>query len=218
MSEDSNEVDVIEFDEKVDAAIDRLRRAQQDYPNEAEFAAAEARLWQSLGKSELAELSLERAIKARPRSSGVFVRLSRLKFNGTGLEYGIQVLKEGLEVFPNDKSLHFELAKAYLACREVNVVAVKFCLRSSFSAEDHSFDARFLLAEFLFWQGEVEEAKELFEYVNKRAPEGFRSGLPSGGDVVTEKLGEFIGTVQNRKARFFFIRFGGGIQMQFFLI
>lgn len=209
MSEESKDFEVIEFDSKVDAAVERLKRARQDHPSEAEFSAAEARLWQKLGESELAESSLEKAIKARPRNSGVFIRLARIKSKKLGLDQGISTLKEGLEKFPNDKALHFELAKAHLSSDEVDASIAQYCLRSSFSAEDHNFDARFLLAEFLFWQGEVDEAKSLFDTIDKRAPEGFRSSAPSANDVVTDKLGQFAGTVQRRKERFFFIRFGG---------
>src|SRR5690606_20016403 len=40
ISEDSKEHEVVEFDEKVSEAVDRLRRAQQDFPGEAEFPSA----------------------------------------------------------------------------------------------------------------------------------------------------------------------------------
>ncbi|QPZ92055.1 P-loop NTPase [Thioclava electrotropha] len=206
---DSKEYEFVEFDTKVDETVSRLRKAQQDHPNESEFPAAESRLWQMLGESELARKSLERAAKAKPRNSGIFIRLSRIVNRKDGVERAVDILQAGLDKFPSDKTIHFEMAKLLLTLDDVDVGRVEFCLRSSFSSEDHNFEARFLMAEFLFWCGEVEQAKQLFEHIDQRAPEGFRRLAPKINDEVTEKLGQYAGTVSGRSERYFFIRFGG---------
>jgi len=206
---ESKDYELVEFDTKVDETVSRLRKAQQDHPNEAEFPAAESRLWQMLGESELARKSLERAAKAKPRNAGIFIRLSRIVHRKDGVNNAVEVLKTGLDKFPSDKSIHFEMAKLLLTLDDVDVSRVEFCLRSSFSSEDHNFEARFLLAEFLFWRGEVEQARQLFEHIDQRAPEGFRKIAPKMNDEVTDKLSQYAGTVSTRSERYFFIRFGG---------
>lgn len=46
LPEDAKDHELVEFDDKVAEAVERLRRAQQDFPGEAEFPSAEGQLWQ----------------------------------------------------------------------------------------------------------------------------------------------------------------------------
>jgi len=208
ISEAAKDYEIIEFDAKVDDAVARLRRARQDFPGEAEFSAVEGRLWQKLGESERALKALERAVSARPRNPGVFARLARLQKTTIGIDDSIATLEQALERFQGDKNIHLQLALTKLELPEPSVLEVEHHLRASFSAGDHNFDARFYLGEFLFWQGRVDDARSVFEEINKKAPAGFRASEPASEDQITSRLSEYAGSIESKKERFFFIRSG----------
>lgn len=209
LPEDAKDHELIEFDDKVDEAIDRLRRAQQDFPNEAEFPSAEGQLWQRLGESENATKAFKKAIAVRPRNSGAFARLSRIQKVGGSHTEAYQTLEKALEQFPNDKNVHLQIALLKFDMGVETAPEAEFHLKSSFGPGDHNFEARFLLAEFLFWAGRADESKKIFDEIDAKAPEKFRKQAPATDDVITSKLGEYAGTVKSPKDRFFFIRFGG---------
>lgn len=209
ISDDSKEHEVIEFDAKVDDAVERIKRARQDFPDEAEFSAAEARLWQILGDSEKAKSALGRAIRVRPRNSGVYLRLSNIHRQADAKDETIRVLKQGLDKFPNDKSLHLRMALHLVETLNTPSPEMEFHFRSSFATGDHNFDARFFYAKYLFWSGKIEDCSNLFVEIDRIAPEQYRKVAPSSDDALTEKLGNYTGVVEGISERYFFVRFGG---------
>lgn len=204
----SKEHEIVEFDAKVDDAVERLKRAMQDFPEEAEFSALEARLWQVLGDGEKAKLALDRAIRARPRNSGVYLRLSNIHRQADAREETFKVLKQGLDKFPDDKSLHLKMALHLVETQEAPSPEMEFHFRSSFAAGDHNFDGRFFYAEYLFWSGKIDECKDLFAEIDRLAPEQYRKVAPSSDDILTKKLGNYRGDIESVSERYFFIRFG----------
>jgi len=209
LREDAKDHEIVEFDDKVSEAAERLKRAQQDFPNEAEFLSAEGDLWQRLGESEQASRAFQKAIGVRPKNSGAFARLSRIQRAG-GLEQAAEkTLEQALERFPRDKSVHLQMALLKIGAESDEISDAEFHFKSSFGPGDHNFDARFYLAEFLFLSGKTTECKELFDEIDSKAPNGFRKSAPASDDVITLKLGEYAGTIESVKDRYFFIRFGG---------
>lgn len=209
LQDDANDYELIEFDDKVEEAVVRLRRAQQDFPNEAEFPNAEGQLWNKLGESEKALMAFTKAIAVRPRNSGAFARLSKIHKVGGRHSEASQILAKALEQFPDDKNVHLQMAILKFNMETETAAEVEFHLKSSFGPGDHNYDARFMLAEFLFWAGRADESKKLFDEIDAKAPEKFRRPAPATDDVITSKLGEYAGTIESIKDRFFFIRFGG---------
>ena len=67
------------LDEKLRETTERLSRGQQEFPQEAEFAEAEAALWRKLGETDRAATALGDAIRLRPRNSGAYVRLAGIQ-------------------------------------------------------------------------------------------------------------------------------------------
>lgn len=208
MPEEPKDHELLEFDEKVADVVDRLRKAQQDFPNQAEFPTVEGQFWQTLGEDEKASRALEKAIKVKPKNSGAFARLSRIQ-RASGYENeATKTLNHALEQFSGDKGIHLQAALLKIETGgEASDIIYHF--RSSFSAGDHNFEARYLLAEYLFYNGQVNDSKKLFEEIDAKAPDHFRKTAPSSSDPITQRLNEFAGTIADKKDRFFFIRFGG---------
>ncbi|MEJ6389817.1 P-loop NTPase [Gymnodinialimonas ulvae] len=209
LPEDAKDHELIEFDDKVHEAVERLKRAQQDFPGEAEFPVAEGQLWQRLGESEKATKAFQKAISVRPRNTGAFARLSRIQKTEGSDEDAAATLEKALERFPQDKQVHLQMALLKFDMGREVAPEAEFHFRSSFSPGDHNFDARFFFAEFLFWMGKTDESKALFEEIDAKAADSFRKAASTSDDAITSKLGEYAGTIESIKDRFFFVRFGG---------
>ena len=209
LSDEPKDHKIIEFDSKTAEAVERLKRATQDFPNDADFASVEARLWQRLGESGKAKIALTKAIKARPRNSGAFLRLSNIHRQAKDPSETLAVLNQGLEKFPSDKSLHLKIALQLVEMSDSPNDDMDIHFRSSFAAGDHNFDGRFYCAEYSFWAGKTDDASALFAEIDRRASETYRQTAPSSEDVLTAKLGRYHGVVESVNQRFFFVRFGG---------
>ena len=208
LPEKAKDHELIEFDEKVAEAVARLRRAQQEFPNEAEFPSAEGYLWQRLGEEQKAAQALAKAIAVRPRNSGAFSRLTRIQRVRGCHDDAIKTLVKALEDFPKDKNIHLQAALLKIESR-IDDPDIEYHFRSSYSPGDNNFDARYFWGEFLFLSGRVLECKDIFEEIDAKSPKTFRRSAPASDDVITERLGKFSGTIKSVKDRYFFIHFGG---------
>ena len=74
-----------------------------------------------------------------------------------------QVLTEALAGNPDDKNLHAELARYYLAEGFEDDKLIENHFRRAYSTGDVNYEARFELAQFLFVRGQMAKAAELFE-------------------------------------------------------
>ena len=205
----------LEFDDKLREATERLARAQQEYPQEAEFAETEALLWRRLGETDKAASALGKALRARPRNAGVYVRLAGIQKRAASIDECIETLKQGLERFPDDKRLHLEMGLALLEAKGTSGEDVEYHLRSSYSVGDNSYDSRFYYAEYLFWTGRLDESQGLFNEVDRSAPLTYRTLASRSDDVITARISEYAGVVDARKERFFFIRSGSLLKTVF---
>jgi tetratricopeptide (TPR) repeat protein len=206
---DPKDHEILAFDSKTDDAVERIKRAMQDFPDTAEFSSVEARLWQQLGENDRAKTALTKAIRAKPRNSSAFLRLSNIHRQASAPESTLEVLQNGLEKFPNDKNLHLKIALHLVETTDKPTDEMDIHFRSSFAAGDHNFDGRFFYAEYLFWAGKIEEATKLFAEIDRRAAENFRKTAPSSDDLLTSKLGRYQGVIEGVNSRYFFVRFGG---------
>jgi hypothetical protein len=55
-------------------------------------------------------------------------------------------------------------------------------------------------------KGDVQAAVELFDLINRRAPQGFRKITPSKDNIFTSKLHRHAGSVESMKENFLFIK------------
>ena len=208
LAEDPSQHLALEFDEKLREATERLTRAQQEHPQEAEFAETEAVLWRKLGETDKAAKALSDAIRARPRNGGVYVRLAGIQKRALSLEECIKTLKQGLDRFPDNKQLHLEMGLALIESGGKASEEVEYHLKSSYSVGDNNYDSRFYYAEYLFWVGRTNESQALFDEIDRSAQPSYRTLTSRGDDAITKRIAEFAGVVDTRKERFFFIRSG----------
>lgn len=209
LPDDPKNYQIVEFDDKLDEAVKRLQRAQREHPGESEFLAAEGRLFQILGDEDRAKRLLKAATGLRTNTAGVFLRLARIEHGSGDLDAAIKTLEEGLKRFGSDKQLHLQMALRLVEKRQVPDSLIEGHLRASYSTGDHAYDARLHHAAYQFWIGRINESRDLFDAIDRRADPAYRSASLPAEDVIAAQIEEQTGTVETVKDSYFFIRFGG---------
>lgn len=209
MPETPKEYHVVEFDRKISECVARLQRAQRDHSGEAEFHAAEGRLYQILGQEARARRILTAATGLSSSSEGVFSRLAQLQYKSGDLDAAIQTLSNGLARFTTAKQLHLQLALRLIEKNNAPTEEIERHFRASYEVGDHALDARFHFASYLFWAGKINESRDLFDALDGRADPNYRTGSSPSSDVISERIPEQAGSIDAVKDRYFFIRYGG---------
>ena len=208
ISDDAKRHEALFFADKVKDAEAALLRAQQEFPDDADIIQVEARLREGLEEEGPALKALERAWKAGPRGSGIAVRVARIYDAQDRFGDADRILNEAIAREPDDKAVHQALAAHNLRQQQYDHALVEQHLRSSFSIGDNNYEARYILAEYLFLIGKVVPAAELFDFIDSNAPENFRRMAPRKESLITSRLPRYSGLVESLKARFLFIRSG----------
>jgi tetratricopeptide (TPR) repeat protein len=208
LAEDAKPHDALFFAEKVKDAEVAVTRAQQQFPDDPDFIQVEAHLRDILDQENRALSALERAWAAGPRGSGTALRIAQIYQARGRSEDAHKVLMDALNRNPDDKSVHHAIAIHYLQQPDYDQAAIENHLRKSFSSEDHNFEERYILAQFLFLKGDVEGSAALFDLIDRRAPESFRRAAPRKDTVITSRLPRYSGRVESMKEKFLFIRSG----------
>lgn len=208
LPEDAKPHEALFFADKVKDAEAALLRAQQEFTDDADIIQVEARLRQELDQEDRALKALERAWAAGPRGSGIAIRVARIYEARGRQDAAEKILKEALAKETEDKAVHQALAMHYLRQDNYDQDTVENHLKSSFSVGDNNYEARFLLAEYLFAIGKTVQSSELFDAIDTQAPEKFRRLAPRKDSIICARLSRYSGVIDSLKARFLFIRSG----------
>jgi tetratricopeptide (TPR) repeat protein/cold shock CspA family protein len=196
------------FAEKLKDAETMLLKAQQEFPDDAGMVEIEARLWNEIKDKARALRALERAWKKMPRGSGTGIRLGKIYASSGKRSEEYRVLMEVLGRNPDDKGAHFALAMHLLGEETVDRKRVAHHLGNSFQVNDSNFEPRYMLAQFLFQSGDVDQAINLFQEIDRRAPISFRRKPPWIDNPITAALPVYTGTIDEMKPDYCFIRTG----------
>lgn len=208
LPEDPKEYMIIEFDNKIAEAKDRLDKARRDFPGEAEFPSAEGRLWQRLGNEDRAKRVLQQATALKARNSGVFLRLARVQASGGEGKNSIETLRAGLINFPSDKQLHLELALRLVDYNRTTSPEIEGHFGASYGVGDNALDARFFHACYLFWAGKIDECRNLFDEINTRSSSDYRKRPNPEEGLIDQFIAQQTGSVAYVRDDYFFIQSG----------
>src|SRR3989338_803537 len=102
-------------------------------------------------------------------NSYYYVALSNLESYRGDLDLLIKHLQEGLKNYPDVAYLHYLLAERYIETRQFSLAVEELDKSRTLNAD--SVDVEFLLARLYQVEGKNEEARKLFESVNKKDPD-----------------------------------------------
>ncbi|HDZ72543.1 MAG TPA: hypothetical protein ENH55_07130 [Aurantimonas coralicida] len=115
------------------------------------------------------------------------------------------MLIEALERFPDDKAVHYEMARFLLRSEENLSPQIGGHLGRSYSPGDRNYNARHLHAQYLFCVGEAKKAEALFQDVEERAPPEFRDQTTNPDRGIARHLKRGIGRVVRKDSTYCFI-------------
>jgi len=208
LGDDERPADERFFADKLREVESALTKAQQQFPEDAEMVETEARLWNLMKDKRRALLALERALKKMPRGSGTAIRISKIYATAGRRNDEYQVLSDALNRDPEDKPAHLAMAMHLIAADEWDKNRIIFHLRGSYQVNDANFEARYILAQFLFAVGDVSDSVGLFSEIATRAPREFRRFAPKIDNLITTKLPSYTGTIEDIRDGYSFIRSG----------
>ncbi|MAZ17627.1 MAG: hypothetical protein CL535_15025 [Ahrensia sp.] len=207
LNNDTPEHDVMFFAEKVKETENRIRLANQQFPDDADIVQVEARFREVIDQEERALRALEKALRLNPKGSGAAIRVARIYRTRKSPEDALKVLTDTLASNPDDKNVHSELARHYLTEGVGSDDQIETHLRRAYSTGDGNYEARFDLAQFLFVRGEMAKAADLFDEIDAKAPQSFRQ-VANRESPFTNRIPEQSGYVQSISGHMFFIRLG----------
>ncbi|TBA43662.1 tetratricopeptide repeat protein [Rhizobium ruizarguesonis] len=208
LHDDAPEHEAMFFAEKTQEAENRIRLALQQFPDDADIIQVEARFREEINQEERALRALEKALRLNPKGSGAAVRVARIYRSRGRPTEALGVLTEALANNPDEKALNSEVAKHHLSENTGDDDLIENHLRRAYSTGDGNFEARFELAQFLFVRGFMAKSAELFEEIDGKAPQTFRS-IASRENLFTKRISEQSGYVQSISGHMFFIRSSG---------
>jgi tetratricopeptide (TPR) repeat protein/cold shock CspA family protein len=207
LRDEGPEHEAVFFAEKTQEAENRIRLALQQFPDDPDIAQVEARFREEINQEERALRALERALRLNPKGSGAAIRVARIYRERTETGAALRVLTEALATNPDDKGLHAEMARHHFSEVSADDDVVESHLRRAFSTGDGNFEARFELAQFLFYRGEMVKSAAFFEEIDKKAPPTFRP-VASRENLFSKRIPTQTGYVQSISGHMFFVRSG----------
>lgn len=124
------------------------------------------------------------------------------------LEKSIETLEKGLLKFPSDKQIHLQIALHLIERDRTPTPEIDGHFLASYSVGDHAIDARFYHACYLFWAGEIERSRKLFDEVENRTSEEYRKKIGLEENPIDRFIEEKTGTVAGVRTEFFLIQSG----------
>lgn len=152
----------VAISEKIKEVEKALAEAVAEFPDDSHILDIDAQFSELLGNAPSASRALEAAFASNKSSPYIAMRLARF-LNGQGHRAkAIEVLRESLEHRPNEKDVHYSLARL-LAEDEGESHSVRHHLRHSFTRGDSRIQPQFWCARAEFIGGDREFANALFE-------------------------------------------------------
>ena len=206
ISQTPEELESVNFDDKLKEALDRLVKAQRKFSDKPEFNQIEARLWNKLGESEKAVNALSTAI-TKAHNGRVFLTLANILKNLNRKEEAIEVLEKGINQFPSEQSLNLLMARLLVSQPDSESESNKIenYFESSFSPGDKNYIERFYYGEYLYFVGKYSKSKQIFKQVDKLAEPSFKKFATNTDDEVTRKFTIMSGKVTKIMQNYFLI-------------
>jgi tetratricopeptide (TPR) repeat protein len=194
----------ISFQEKTKEIEKNIATGLGKFPDDSHLLEAESRFYGYLKERPRALTSLKAAYEQNRRSTYLALSLAKLYDERGESDNGSKVLREAVEGSPNDKELHFALARKLLATGGA-AAEIQYHLHRSFIAGDARHAAQFTYARFLYERGEIQQASEIFARLRQAdLPESMKR---KSGHWITDgaKRRRFSGVVALVDASFGFV-------------
>jgi len=182
-----------------------LEKALQLFPDSSFILDSEASFSEILKRHPKAIEALKKAFNMNKRSTYLALRLARIFEDQNEIDAAIQVLKDCLDRNPAEKIINFRLAFLIGKYEKGSYAEIKYYLRRSYTSGDDNFSSQFWYARYLYVEGEIKEALEVFnslknQNIDSRIKQKLRGIVKEGG-----KLKIFSGVISGLESSYLFI-------------
>jgi hypothetical protein len=161
--------------------LDKLiSEALQEFPDCSHILDSESRFSELINNHPKAKESLEKAYRTSKRNPYIVSRLSHIYENDGFYTKSIDIIKECIDLNPNNKPLNFRLSQLLMKYQESNKSEIKHALRKSFIEGDSNFMARFWYARLLYIEGETITACKHFDELRNTKIDNRTKNKPRG--------------------------------------
>jgi len=143
-----------------------IERAIQLFPGDSFILDEEAKFATLINEHPRALSSLRSAF-SKNKNPYLAARLAKLYLNSKEDSKAIQVLKECLDVNPNEKFIHYRLAMVLMKTESESLSVIKYHLNKSFMKGDKNYSAQFWYARCLYLDGNYDQAYDYFNYLRR---------------------------------------------------
>jgi tetratricopeptide (TPR) repeat protein len=188
---------------------DTISKSIQLFPENDFLLESEAEFCNMISKSCQALSALKKAFSVNKRNPFIASRLSRMYETEGDRDMAIKILEECVEANPSDKYVNFQLARLLYLDTGANKIKIRHHLRKSFTEGDTNYAAQFWYARFLYLDGNIEDALDIFKRLSEAKIDGRIKRKARG--KVTDETGiiRYTGTVQRLETSYAFIRRDG---------
>lgn len=206
LSDTLDKLDEKSLEERVKSLDKEISSALQKFPMDSYLLSAEAEYSELIHKHPKAVESLEKAVKANPRSAFLALRLASVYQADDNIDGAIAVLGNCLDANPNEKHVHFKLGMLYLVNKPDSTGQIEYHLRHAFTEGDSNYSAQFWYARQLYLDHRIEDARKIYDTLANARVDPRTRDMPQGVVKSTEgKPISFHGTVDWVEASYLFI-------------
>ncbi len=143
-------------------------KAIDQRPEDSLYRTNYARVLSRLGKGDESRAQLEKAYQLNPKDRVALTALANLSLQNKETDKAIQLLKTGLETYPQSSDLHNQLSLAF--ARTGGLTEAVDHAQKAVSLDPNSVSARLNLGSMSLAQGKVDEAVAVYKEALKLQP------------------------------------------------
>ena len=182
-----------------------LSLTKQKFTDENFLLEIEARFNKIINNEPKAFELLKKAHNLNKATPFIALRYAKTLENNGQLPEALAVLKETLNLNPNDRDVNFKYAHLLSKINPSNDKDILHYYRRSFTKGDTRYEAQFWYARALYIFNEIEDARQIFEHLSyARVPPG-KKNTPHGRVKSDGNLVLYKGTIDRKEANFAFV-------------
>lgn len=183
----------------------QLSTTKQKFTDDNFLLEIESRFNRLINNEPKAVELLKKAHNLNKATPFIAIRYAKTLENSGKLEEALIVLKDTLELNPNDRDVNFKYAHLLSVTDHSNEKDILHYYRRSFTKGDSRYEAQFWYARALYIFNEIDESKEIFEHLSYARVSPDKKNTPRGYLKCNGNLVLFKGTITRQESSFAFV-------------
>lgn len=197
--------DSISIESRIKEIEKLLSITKQKFTDENFLLEIEARFNRLIDNEPKAIELLKKAHNSNKATPFIALRYAKTLENNGQLPEALDVLKETLNLNPNDRDVNFKYAHLLSKIDPSNDKDILHYYRRSFTKGDTRYEAQFWYARALYIFNKIDDARPIFEHLSYARVSPEKKNTPRGRVKSDGKLVLYKGTIARKEANFAFV-------------